>query len=92
MLLHGEQGVTVHGPIPPDGEVESVTRIVGIYDKGKAAVVRLENESTYVDSGKPAFDDALRGVHPRRRWLRREPRRRDRRPAEDARPRSPTTR
>ena len=43
MLLHGEQGVTVHGPIPPDGEVESVTRIVGIYDKGKAAVVRLEN-------------------------------------------------
>ena len=24
MLLHGEQGVTVHGPIPADGEVESV--------------------------------------------------------------------
>ncbi len=24
MLLHAEQGVTVHGPIPPDGEVESV--------------------------------------------------------------------
>src|SRR6185437_2654871 len=55
MLLHGEQGVTVHGPIPPDGEVESVTTIVGIYDKGKAAVVRLESVSTYVDSGKPAF-------------------------------------
>ena len=56
MLLHGEQGVTVHGPIPPDGEVESVARIVGIYDKGKAAVIRLENKATYVDSGKPAFD------------------------------------
>lgn len=55
MLLHGEQGVTVHGPIPPDGEVESVAKIVGIYDKGKAAVVRLENTSTYVDTGKPAF-------------------------------------
>lgn len=55
MLLHGEQGVTLHGPIPPDGEVESVARIVGIYDKGKAAVVRLENESRYVDSGEPAF-------------------------------------
>src|SRR3954467_6152201 len=49
MLLHGEQGVTVHGPIPPDGEVESTARIVGIYDKGKAAVVRLENNSKYVD-------------------------------------------
>ena len=56
MLLHGEQGVTVHGPIPADGEVESVARIVGIYDKGKAAVVRLENKCTYVDTGKPAFD------------------------------------
>jgi acyl dehydratase len=55
MLLHGEQGVTVHGPIPPDGEVETVQRLVGIYDKGKAAVVRLENVSTYKDTGKPAF-------------------------------------
>src|SRR5436190_22767309 len=55
MLLHGEQGVTVHGPIPPDGEVETVSKIVGIYDKGKAAIVRLENTATYVDSGKPAF-------------------------------------
>ena len=56
MLLHAEQGVTVHGPIPADGEVESISRIVGIYDKGKAAVIRLENKATYVDSGKPAFD------------------------------------
>ena len=56
MLLHGEQGVTVHGPIPADGEVESVARIVGIYDKVKGAVVRIENTSTYVDTGKPAFD------------------------------------
>jgi acyl dehydratase len=55
MLLHGEQGVTVHGPIPPEGRVDTITKIVGIYDKGKAAVVRLESESTYVDGGKPAF-------------------------------------
>src|SRR2546423_3733745 len=55
MLLHGEQGVTLHGPIPPEGEVETVSKIVGIYDKGKAAVVRLENTATSTDSGKPAF-------------------------------------
>jgi acyl dehydratase len=54
MLLHGEQGVTVHGPIPADGEISTVTKIVGIYDKGKAAVVRLEADSTYND-GSPAF-------------------------------------
>ncbi len=55
MLLHGEQGVTVHGPLPAEGTVSSITKIVGIYDKGKAAVVRMESESTYADSGKPAF-------------------------------------
>jgi acyl dehydratase len=55
MLLHGEQGITIHGPIPPDGEVETTSRVVGIYDKGKAAIVRLENTSTYTDSGKPAW-------------------------------------
>jgi acyl dehydratase len=55
MLLHGEQGVTVHGPIPPNGEVEAITTITGIYDKGKAAVIRMQSESKYVDSGKPAF-------------------------------------
>jgi acyl dehydratase len=55
MLLHGEQGVTVHGPIPPDGEIEAITTITGIYDKGKAAIVRMETESKYVGSGQPAF-------------------------------------
>ncbi len=54
-LLHAEQGVTVFGPIPADGAVDTVQRLVGIYDKGKAAIVRLENVSTYVDTGKPAF-------------------------------------
>src|ERR1700692_2454214 len=51
MLLHAEQGVTVHGPIPADGEVDSVTKIVGMYDKGKAAVVRLAPGSTYFGRG-----------------------------------------
>src|SRR5258706_3989669 len=55
MLLHGEQRVTLHGPIPADGEVDSVTTIVRIYDTGKGAVVRLQSESTYVGSGEPAL-------------------------------------
>ena len=92
MLLHGEQGVTVHGPIPADGEVESVTQIVGIYDKGKAAVVRLETESTYVDSGKPAFNTRFAAFIRGEGGFGESARRRDRRPAEDARRASPTTR
>ena len=36
MLLHGEQGITLHRAIPVEGELETVGRITGIYDKGKA--------------------------------------------------------
>ena len=57
MLLHGEQGVTVHGPIPPDGEVESVARdrrhLRQGQGRGRAA---SRTSATYVDTGKPAFD------------------------------------
>ncbi len=66
MLVHGEQGVTVHGPIPPDGAVESVTKhrrhLRQGQGRGRAAV---ETESTYVDSGQARVHDALRRVHPR---------------------------
>src|SRR5256714_13151840 len=51
MLLHGEQGVTLHGPIPPEGEAEMVCKIVVVYDKGEAAGVRLENEAKYTRGG-----------------------------------------
>ena len=55
MLVHGEQSIEVFGEIPPEGTVESVTRIVGIYDKGSGALAVMETESKYVDTGKPAF-------------------------------------
>jgi acyl dehydratase len=55
MLVHGEQSIEVNGAIPPDGTVESVTTLVGIYDKGSGALAVMETESKYVDTGKPAF-------------------------------------
>jgi acyl dehydratase len=55
MLVHGEQSVEVFGPIPAEGTIVAQTRIVGIYDKGSGALVVMESESTYKDSGKPAF-------------------------------------
>jgi acyl dehydratase len=55
MLVHGEQSIEVNGSIPPDGTVESVTTLVGIYDKGSGALAVTETESKYVDTGKPAF-------------------------------------
>jgi acyl dehydratase len=54
MLVHGEQRVTLHKPIPPDGSAATTSRIVGIYDKGKAAVVATE--TTAIDpTGQPLF-------------------------------------
>jgi acyl dehydratase len=55
MLVHGEQGITLHRPLPTDAEVVSTGAITGIYDKGSGAVVA--SESTVVDkaSGEPLF-------------------------------------
>src|SRR5579884_1053159 len=55
MLVHGEQGIFLEGPIPPEGTARSVTRITGVYDKGSAAVVALETESVDAATGRPLF-------------------------------------
>jgi acyl dehydratase len=56
MLVHGEQGITVHREIPVKGELEAVSEVVAIYDKGKGAVVVTESRTTLVDTGEPLFD------------------------------------
>jgi acyl dehydratase len=53
MLVHGEMGVTLHREVPVEGELEGVTEITGIYDKGSGAVVATETRSTLVSDGQP---------------------------------------
>jgi len=64
MLLHGEQDITVHRPLPVAADLESTSRIADIYDKGKMAVVVMEVE-TKEKGGEPLFTNrfvlALRG-------------------------------
>ncbi|HEX6238029.1 MAG TPA: MaoC/PaaZ C-terminal domain-containing protein [Acidimicrobiales bacterium] len=55
MLVHGEQSISLAREIPVEGELESVTEIVGIYDKGSGALVVTESVSTLVDDGEPLF-------------------------------------
>lgn len=55
MLVHGEQAITLHREIPVEGELEAQSEIVGIYDKGKGAVIVTESHSTLVDTGEPLF-------------------------------------
>lgn len=54
MLLHGEQDIEVHKPIPPAAKIQSRSRVAGIYDKGKAALVVLEVASRDA-GGEPLF-------------------------------------
>jgi acyl dehydratase len=54
MLLHGEQDIEIHRPLPTAAKIESQVRIAGIYDKGKAALVVLE-VATKEEGGAPLF-------------------------------------
>ncbi len=42
MMLHGEQEVEIHKPLPAETKLRGQTRIADIYDKGKAALLLLE--------------------------------------------------
>jgi len=59
MLVHGEQSITLHREIPVEGEIETVSEITGIYDKGKGAVVVSEATSTLVADGQPLFSKTM---------------------------------
>jgi len=55
LLVHGQQAVTLHRPIPVEGTVTLVGRIAAMYDKQKAAVVVTETEATM--DGEPLYSN-----------------------------------
>lgn len=56
LMLHGEQRLTVHRPLPPAAETQVSNRTTGVYDKGtgKGALVTNETEVRLAD-GSPLF-------------------------------------
>jgi acyl dehydratase len=55
MLVHGSQTITLHRPIPVEAEATVQDKVVAMYDKGKAAVVVMENE-VKLASGEPLWN------------------------------------
>lgn len=53
-VVHGSQALTLHRPIPVQGEATIVDRVVGIYDKGHSAVIVTEAEAGLA-SGEPLW-------------------------------------
>lgn len=54
-ILHGDQELVVHSPIPTSGTVSQEGRVLDVYDKGKGALVVLEIVSVSERTGQPLF-------------------------------------
>jgi len=49
-ILHGEQTIEVHAPLPVEGRLKGRTRIAGIFDKGKDKGALIYSERTVTDA------------------------------------------
>src|SRR5215213_4172357 len=57
MLVHGQQAVTLHRPIPPSGTATLTSKLTNMFDKGKAAVVVTAND--VVMDGQPLYSTRM---------------------------------
>ncbi len=58
MLVHGQQSVTLHQPLPVEGSGTVTSEIVAMYDKGKAGVVVMANKALDT-SGAPLYTTTM---------------------------------
>jgi len=54
LLLHGEQDLVIHQPIPPEARVANRAKVAELWDKGKACLCVLQVD-TSDESGRPLF-------------------------------------
>lgn len=58
MLVHGTESITLHAPIPLEGEATTQDEIVAIHDKGTGALVTIEHRVQHVD-GSPLWTERV---------------------------------
>ncbi len=61
-ILHGGQSLTLHAPIPGSGTATISSRVSDVWDKGKAAVIVLE-QSAHGADGSPLWTSAMQIWH-----------------------------
>jgi acyl dehydratase len=52
MLVHAEQALTLHRPLPVAGRASVTSTVTGVYDKGSGALVVTESTATDLESGQ----------------------------------------
>ncbi|MGW0045309.1 MaoC/PaaZ C-terminal domain-containing protein [Rhodococcus sp. NPDC003348] len=57
-ILHGGQSLTLHAPIPASGTATISSRVANVWDKGKAAVIVLEQSASDSD-GNPLWTTGM---------------------------------
>jgi acyl dehydratase len=58
-LVHGEQSIALHQPIPVEGTLVTTGRITGIYDKGSGMVIASEATSKLKETGAPLLTTSM---------------------------------
>jgi acyl dehydratase len=53
MLVHAEQSVELHRPLPVQGTVTATATVTGIYDKGSGALVATQSVAVDAATGEP---------------------------------------
>ncbi|MFC0449930.1 3-alpha,7-alpha,12-alpha-trihydroxy-5-beta-cholest-24-enoyl-CoA hydratase [Rhodococcus sp. ACS1] len=48
-MLHGEQELVVHNPLPPEADIVTTPAVEAVYDKGKAALLVLRADTRTID-------------------------------------------
>ena len=52
LLLHGEQYLELHKPLPTSGKLVTTSRVIDLMDKGKAALLILGLTTKDAESGE----------------------------------------
>jgi len=55
----GEQGLRIHRPLGPSGDVTTRTRVAAIHDKGSGALLVLDQEAHDTATGAPVFTSTV---------------------------------